>query len=79
MEAGAKRTLIARIAAGLGAICGIIGGLVGTTKEPWLFTPRGWGIGGILLLLIAIFLLLDGVVSFEKSDPGQAARRTRVH
>lgn len=79
MEAGAKRTLIARIAAGLGVICGIIGGLAASTKDAWVFTPRGWGIGGILLLLIAIFLLLDGVVSFEKSDPNQAAKRTRVH
>ncbi len=79
MEAGAKRTVIARIAAGLGALCGVMGGMAASTKDPWLFTPHGWGIGGILLLLIAIFLLLDGVVSFEKSDPNQAARRSRVH
>lgn len=79
MEAGAKRTIIARIMAGLGTLCGIFGGLAATTKDPWWFTPRGWGIGGILLLLIAIFLLLDGVVSFEKSDSSQTPRRSPVH
>lgn len=79
MEAGAKRTIIARIMAGLGTLCGMIGGLAGTTNDPWWFTPRGWGIGGILLLLLAIFLLLDGVVSFEKSDSGQTPRRSSVH
>jgi len=79
MEAGAKRTMVARIAAGLGTLCGIFGALASTTKDPWWFTPHGWGIGGILLLLLAIFLLLDGVVSFEKADPNQAVRRSRVH
>jgi hypothetical protein len=29
--------------------------------------PHGWGIGGILLMLIALFVLVDGMVSFEKS------------
>lgn len=79
MEAGAKRTMIARIAAGLGTLCGIFGGLASTTKDPWWFTPHGWGIGGILLLLLAIFLLLDGVVSFEKSDPNAIPRRPTLH
>jgi len=79
MEAGAKRTLIARIAAGLGTLCGLFGGLASTTRDPWLFTPHGWGIGGIILLLLAIFLLLDGVVSFEKSDLNVGLRRPTLH
>ena len=79
MEAGAKRTIIARIMAGLGTLCGIIGGQAAITNDPWWFTPHGWGIGGILLLLIAIFVLLDGVVSFEKSDSSQTPRRSPVH
>jgi hypothetical protein len=69
MEVGLKRTTIARIAAGLGTLCGVIGLLatmIGTTSN-FILAPHGWGIGGILLMLIALFVLVDGMVSFEKS------------
>jgi hypothetical protein len=69
MEPGLKRTIIARIAAGFGCLSGAIGLLVAITNDPWGLTPHGWGIGGILLLLIALFVLVDGVVSFEKFRP----------
>jgi hypothetical protein len=59
----------ARIAAGFGCLSGAIGLLVAITNDPWGLTPHGWGIGGILLLLIALFVLVDGVVSFEKFRP----------
>ncbi len=36
---------------------------------PWGLAPHGWGIRPILLQLIALFVLVDGVVSFEKSRP----------
>jgi hypothetical protein len=67
MEPGLKRTTIARIAAGLGFLCGAIGLLTGITDYLWKLSPLGWGTGGILLLLIALFVLVDGAVSFEKS------------
>lgn len=67
MEPGVKRTTIARIAAGLGFLCGAIALLSGITDHIWKLTPQGWGIGGMLLVLIALFVLVDGAVSFEKS------------
>jgi hypothetical protein len=67
MEPGFKRTTIARIAAGLGCLCGAIGLLSKITTQAWLLSPHGWGTGGILFMLIALFVLVDGVVSFEKS------------
>ena len=69
MEVGLKRTTIARIAAALGSLCGVIGLLAAQTGTSvnWLLAPHGWGIGGILLLLIALYVLVDGMISFEKS------------
>ena len=68
MEPGHRRTIIARTAAGLGTLCGANALLAATTGGGSLLdlTPHGWGIGGILLVLIAIFLLFDGVVSYGK-------------
>jgi hypothetical protein len=67
MEPGLKRTIIARIAAGFGCLCGAIGLLTGIMHYRWGLAPHGWGTGGILLLLMALVVLVDGVVSFEKS------------
>jgi hypothetical protein len=67
MEPGCKRIIIARIAAGFGCLCGVIGLLTGVRNSQWLLSPHGWGTGGILLLLIALFVLLDGTASFGKS------------
>jgi hypothetical protein len=67
MERGHRRTIIARTAAGLGTLCGVNALLSAITNDFWLgLTPHGWGIGGILLVLIGIFLLFDGVVSYGK-------------
>ena len=79
MEAGHKRTIMARIAAGLGILCGVMAVLAGSTTESWWFTPHGWGIGGILLLLIAMFLLLDGVISLGKAGRSPTARHVAPH
>ena len=67
MEVGVKRTTIARIAAGLGFLCGAIGLLTAITNNPWHLSPHGWGLGGILFLLIALYVLGDGMIAFEKS------------
>ena len=54
MEPGHRRTIIARTAAGLGTLCGANALLAVTTGGGSLLdlTPHGWGIGGILLVLI---------------------------
>ncbi len=67
MEPGLKRTTMARIAAALGCLSGAIGLLDVITQHHLGLAPHGWGTGGILLLLIALFLQVDGAVSFEKS------------
>jgi hypothetical protein len=67
MEPGVKRTTIARIAAGVAFLCGAIGLLGGITDHLWKLTPVGWFAGGALVMLIALFVLVDGAVSFEKS------------
>ncbi|HEX6950150.1 MAG TPA: hypothetical protein VF127_11175 [Nitrospira sp.] len=67
MEPGFRRTTFGRIAAALGCLCGAIGLFTGTTNSPFILSPHGWGNGGVLLLLLAVFVVLDGAVSFEKS------------
>ena len=67
MEVGLKRTTIARIAAGLGCLCGAIGLWSSIVRTGFLISPNGWGTGGILLVLVALYVLVDGTVSFEKS------------
>jgi hypothetical protein len=63
---GYKRTTIARIGAGIGFMCGVLGILAGLTNQTWKLGPEGWLEGGILLTLIAMFLLLDGMFAFQK-------------
>lgn len=63
---GYKRTTIARIGAGIGFVCGVLGILAGLTNQTWKLGPEGWLEGGILLTLIAMFLLLDGMFAFQK-------------
>ena len=75
MEPGLKRTLIARIAAGLGCLSGFLGFLSAITSDALGLTPHGWGIGGMLFLLLAIFILVDGVVSFERVARKAAKRK----
>lgn len=67
METGFRRTTIGRVAAVLGCLCGVIGLLTGMSKSAWILSPHGWGTGGVLLLLLAVFVVLDGAVSFERS------------
>lgn len=67
MGPGLKRTTIARIAAGLGFLCGVIGLLAGLLERTWKLSSFGWFTGGALLVLIALFVLLDGTVAFYKA------------
>lgn len=67
MEIGTKRTAVARIAAGLSFLCGVVGLLAGLTEHTWKLWPMGWFTGGTLLALIALFVLLDGTIASQKS------------
>jgi hypothetical protein len=67
METGFRRTSLGRIAAALGCLCGAIGLLTGISRSVWVLSPHGWGTGGVLLLLVAVFVLLDGALSLERS------------
>ncbi len=66
MIIGFKRTLAARIGAALGFLCGLIGLLAGLTGHTWKLWPVGWFSGGALLMLIALFLLTDGAIAFQR-------------
>jgi hypothetical protein len=74
MEPGLKRTTIARIFAVLAFLCGAIGLLSGMTKFIWIMSPLDWFAGGALLSLVALYVLVDGAVSFEKSHGVMAAK-----
>jgi hypothetical protein len=69
MEVGLKRTTIARVAAGLGALCGAVGLLNILTNNPSTLrmAAHGWANAATLFLLIALYVLADGMVSYEKS------------
>jgi hypothetical protein len=62
MYTGEKRTLLARICAGLAFFCGVLGLLAGVFERTWELGSVGWFAGGSLLVLIAMFLLLDGAM-----------------
>lgn len=67
MGPGIKRTSIARIAAALGFLCGLLGLLAGLLDRTWKLGTIGWFTGGTLLLLLALFVLLDGALAFQKA------------
>ncbi len=63
---GCKRTIIARLGAALGFVCGVLGLLAALTNHSWKLGTEGWFEGGLLLTLIAMFALLDGMFSFQR-------------
>jgi hypothetical protein len=60
MAQGQTRTTVARGAAALGLLCGVIGLLAGLTHHTWKLGGVGWFMGGSLLTLLAVFALIDG-------------------
>ena len=68
MEIGTKRTRIARIAALVGFACGVIGVSAGLTDHEWRLGAIGWFTGGGLLMLVALYWLLDGAFAFRKNQ-----------
>ncbi|HXZ97608.1 MAG TPA: hypothetical protein VEG37_11270 [Burkholderiales bacterium] len=67
MAVGEKRTMVARVGATLGFLCGVIGLLAGLTQHTWKLGPLGWFTGGTLLTLLAVYALVDGAIAFEKT------------
>lgn len=67
MRVGYKRTLIARAGAALGFVCGVLGLLAALTEHAWKLSPFGWFLGGMLLTLIAVFVLVDGAIAYQKT------------
>jgi bacteriorhodopsin len=67
MAVGEKRTMVARVGATLGVLCGVIGLLAGLTQHSWILGPWGWFAGGSLLTLLAVYALVDGAIAFEKT------------
>jgi hypothetical protein len=65
MRIGAKRTFIARVIAGLSFACALIGFLGADTI--WKLDAIGWFTGGTLLALIALVILVDGAVAYQKA------------
>jgi hypothetical protein len=58
---GCKRTIIGRIGAALGFVCGVLGLLAALTDHTWKLGSLGWFEGGILVTLVGMFALLDGM------------------
>lgn len=69
MVVGEKRTMVARVGAALGFLCGVIGLLAGVTKNTWILGSLGWFTGGGLLTLLALYALVDGAIAFQKTRP----------
>ncbi len=67
MGVGTKRTIIARVAGALGFVCGLIGLLAGLTGHTWKLGAIGWFTGGGLLILVAVYVLVDGAIAFQKT------------
>ncbi len=66
MPVGCKRTLFGRIGAALGFACGVIGLVAAVTGHTWKLWPLGWFTGGALLMLVALFALLDAAIAQHK-------------
>ncbi len=67
MVPGGKRTLIARLMAGAGCICGILGFSMPPTAQMTGPADFDWFAAGSVLIVFAVYLLVDGAVAFQKT------------
>ena len=67
MTPGTKRTLIARLMAGAGCISGILGFTMPPTPQMAGPEDFNWFAAGTVLILFALYLLVDGVAAFQKA------------
>ncbi len=75
MQIGAKRTAIARINVVLGLACGFLGLLAGLTDHEWKLGAIGWFTGGGMLILLAVYVLLDGAIAYRRTQVIVAKRK----
>jgi len=68
MKVGDKRKFIARVGTALGFLCGLIGLLAGLTGHSWKLGSIGWFTGGGLLVLIALIILVDGAIAYQRAQ-----------
>lgn len=67
MAPGIKRTAIARLMAALGCVSGVLGFSMGPIEHTTGPLGMEWFAAGTLLLVFAIFLLVDGAMAFQKA------------
>ncbi|MBU6432445.1 MAG: hypothetical protein KGS09_17055 [Nitrospirae bacterium] len=67
MIPGGKRTLVARLMAGVGCICGVLGFTMPPTAQMAGPADFDWFAGGTVLIVFAVYLLVDGAVAFQKA------------
>lgn len=67
MIPGTKRTLVARLMAGAGCICGVLGFTMPPASQTAGSADFNWLAGGTVLILFAVYLLADGAVAFQKT------------
>lgn len=67
MIPGAKRTLVARLMAGAGCICGVLGFTLPPTAQMAGPADFNWFAAGTVLIVFAVYLLADGKVALQKA------------
>ena len=67
MMPGRKRTLVARLMAGAGCVCGILGFTMPPTAQMAGPADFDWFAAGTVLIVFAVYLLVDGAVAFQKA------------
>ena len=66
MASGQRRTLAAHVGAALGFVCGFLGVVGWLAGHAWKLGVTGWFTGGALLVLLALFALVDGTLAAQK-------------
>lgn len=69
MMPGRKRTLVARLMAGAGCTCGVLGFTIPPTSQVAGPADFNWFAAGTVLIVFAVYLLADGAVAFQKARP----------
>ena len=79
MMPGRKRTLVARLMAGAGCLCGIMGFSMPPTAQMAGPAEFDWFAAATVLIVFAVYLLVDGAIAFQKAhtdhDEESAIRR----
>jgi hypothetical protein len=65
MAQGQQGNMLARGAAALGLLCGVIGLLAALTHHTWKLGPGVWFLGGGLITLLGVFALIDGALAAQ--------------